>query len=63
MDECKDCKKPYDDFGLDTVLPLLQWNEIAVEGTEIMLCANCIVKRASKFDKVIVAHMILEIVL
>ena len=60
---CKDCGLPYDDFGLDTVLPNLQWSTISPEHEtemDIILCANCMVKRASKFDNVIVAHMFFE---
>ena len=63
MTACKDCGLPYDDFGLDTVLSRLQWSTI-FPGHEkemgIVLCANCMVKRASRFDSIIVAHMFFE---
>lgn len=59
MVDCKDCGLPYDDFGLDTVLSRLQWSTISDEKEDV-LCANCMVKRASKFDNVIVAHMFFE---
>ncbi len=56
---CKDCGLPYDDFGLDTVLSRLQWSTVSDE-IEDILCANCMVKRASKFNNVIVTHMFFE---
>lgn len=44
---CKDCGLPYGgDDWIDTVLPPEQWLLIAPENG--ILCANCIVKRASK---------------
>lgn len=47
---CLDCNLPYRDFGLDTVLPDDQWAQLIAplhrEGG--ILCASCIVKRASR---------------
>lgn len=57
---CLDCGLPYADFPLDLVLPRSQWLEIhpAEHG---LLCAACIVKRASKVPGCTVVHAILEI--
>ncbi len=41
---CKDCGKLYEQFGLDLILPDQQWKMICQE--DIILCANCICKRA-----------------
>ena len=62
MLNCDDCGLPYGDFGLDTVLPRNQWKIISKQHEKEagILCANCMVKRASKFDNVIVAHMVFE---
>lgn len=43
---CLDCGLPYNQFGLDMVLPDQQWQVICPEDS--ILCANCISKRASK---------------
>lgn len=55
---CMDCKKSYQDFPLDVVLPDSQWELISgrKDGGGI-LCAACIVERASKLEKVTVAKM------
>ncbi len=50
---CCDCGKDYDDFGLDMVLTHWQWKRIVKEDGCGILCANCIVKRASKFPEAI----------
>lgn len=56
---CYDCGLPYDDDNwIDTVLPNKQWETIFPEGKGL-LCANCIIKRASKLDGIIIAKMIL----
>lgn len=57
--DCEDCGLEYKNFGLDTVLTNEQWLMIHPESTEGILCANCIVKRASCFRKVICAEMVL----
>jgi len=59
---CQDCGLPYSEFGLDTTLPNLQWSLVQKEGDEGLLCANCIVKRASHLPGIIAARMVLEIV-
>ncbi len=58
---CKDCGLPYQEFGLDTTLPDEQWLMIHPEGLGGLLCANCIVNRASHLSGIIAARMILEI--
>ncbi|MGA2504206.1 MAG: hypothetical protein ABSG01_08970 [Anaerolineales bacterium] len=57
---CDDCKKPYKHFGLDTSLSDEQWKQIHSEGTNGVLCANCMVKRASRLGGFIDAHMVFE---
>jgi hypothetical protein len=44
--ECKDCGMPYNQFGLDLVLPDEQFIEIngSING---LLCPTCICRRAS----------------
>lgn len=56
---CLDCGKDYEEFPLDTVLPNDQWAMInpALGG---VLCANCMVERASKIKGVIVARIVFE---
>jgi len=57
---CLDCGKPYSKFPLDVILPRSQWLEIhPADGG--LLCAGCIVKRASKVPGCTVVHAILEI--
>ena len=52
---CCDCGLPYGDW-IDTVLPNEQWEMILPEGSGL-LCANCIIKKASKLDGIIIAKM------
>ena len=59
---CKDCELPYQEFGIDTTLPDDQWLMIHPEGFGGLLCANCIVNRASRLSGIIAARMRLEIV-
>ncbi len=55
---CRDCGMIYGGIDwIDTVLPNEQWKMICPEGG--VLCANCIVKRASKLDNVIIIKMTL----
>ena len=56
---CEDCGEPYADFGLDTTIPGGQWELIHPEG-EGILCASCMVKRASKLPGVIAARMVFD---
>ena len=67
MIKCRDCGLPYDDFGLDTFLPPEQWISILkpeekeiYSKTNIVLCANCMVKRGSEIDGIIGTSMVLE---
>lgn len=59
---CKDCKLDYEKFGIDTTLTNSQWLMIHPEGEGGILCANCIVKRASYLKGIIAARLYLEIV-
>ena len=59
---CKDCELPYQEFGIDTTLPDEQWLMIHPEGFGGLLCANCIVNRASHLPGIIAARMRLEII-
>jgi len=58
MAKCDDCGMPYggDDWE-DTVLSNEQWKLISPENG--LLCANCIIKRASKLENIIIAKMTL----
>jgi len=56
---CEDCGLPYKDFPLDTTIPDEQWAEIH-RGDGGVLCANCMVKRASKLPGIIAARMFFE---
>ena len=57
---CLDCGLLYRDFPLDVNLPRGQWLEIH-PGEDGVLCAQCIVQRASKIPGATVAHMVIEI--
>lgn len=57
--KCLDCDKPYEDFGLDMTLPDHQWLMIRPE-KDGLLCANCIVKRASKLPKAIAVRAVID---
>ena len=46
--KCEDCGMSYKKFPLDLVLPDDEWLIIHPEGLDGLLCANCIIKRASK---------------
>lgn len=56
---CLDCGLPYYEFGADTVLQRSQWLLIhpAEDG---LLCANCIIQRASKIPGFISGVLVLE---
>ena len=58
--KCLDCGKPYEDFGLDLTLPDEQWLLIHPEGFNGLLCANCVVWRASKLPTAIVVRATIE---
>lgn len=58
---CMDCGKPYSEFRLDTTLPNDQW--LMINGANRfngLLCANCMVRRASELPGIIAARMVLE---
>jgi hypothetical protein len=57
---CDDCGLPYSEFGIDTVLPNLQWLAIHPAGEGGLLCASCMVKRAAKLPGIIAARMVFE---
>lgn len=55
--KCFDCGMVYGgDDWVDTVLANEQWRMIFPEKNGV-LCANCIIKRASKLDGIIIAKM------
>ena len=56
---CMDCSAIYADFPLDTTLPDEQWRMIHDSDGGI-LCASCIVKRASRLPKVIAVRATIE---
>lgn len=60
MSKCEDCGLPYDDFWLDTTIPNSQWSAIHPQGEGGVLCANCMVKRASLLPGIIAARMVFE---
>ncbi|OGO11438.1 MAG: hypothetical protein A2Y53_00025 [Chloroflexi bacterium RBG_16_47_49] len=58
---CEDCGLPYRDFPLDTTVSDNQWSEIHPENGGV-LCASCMVKRASHLPGIIAARMVFEFV-
>lgn len=58
--ECIDCGKRYNNFKLDVTLPDEQWLLICPDRGGI-LCANCIVERASKLPNVITIRAQLDL--
>lgn len=59
MSKCEDCGLLYQEFGIDTTLSNAQWLAVHPEGIDGILCANCIVKRASYLPGIIAARMVL----
>lgn len=57
---CEDCGLSYQEFSIDAVLPNEQWKLIHPEGSKGLLCANCIIKRASFLPHIIFARITLE---
>lgn len=55
---CHDCKRDYTTMPLDVVLPDEQWRVLCPEGG--ILCADCLLARASCLPGVMVARMTLE---
>ena len=58
--KCLDCGKPYADFGLDLLLPRSQWLAIHPDDHGL-LCAGCILARASKIPGTTGVHGVIEI--
>ena len=61
--KCLDCGTPYEELGLDLVLPDEQWLMIHPEGMGGILCASCIMKRAEKLEgsTVVLAEIDIEV--
>ena len=57
---CMDCGLPYEIFGMDAVMPRAQWLEINPDDGGL-LCANCMVKRASNVKGATCIHFIIEV--
>ncbi len=57
----EDCELQYLKFGIDITLSNDQWLMIHPEGQEGILCANCMVKRASRLPGIIAVRMVFEI--
>ncbi len=59
MAKCYDCGLPYEEFGVDLVLPDQQWKIISPDGEgNGLLCANCIAKRVEKLGKGVILSWI-----
>lgn len=58
--ECLDCGMAYEDFPMDVILPRAQWLEIHPD-EHGLLCAGCIVARASKVPGATACHLIIEV--
>src|SRR5512138_3482472 len=58
--ECEDCGLPYNDFMLDVTLPDEQWLAIHPSGINGLLCARCIVARASKLKNIVAVRAVLD---
>jgi hypothetical protein len=59
--ECEDCHLPYESFMLDVTLSDNQWLAIHPSGKDGLLCARCIVARASRLENVIAVRAVIEI--
>ncbi len=57
---CHDCRTPYEEHGLDCVLPDEQWQLICPEGG--VLCGRCIARRAERLNGTTVVRMRIETV-
>lgn len=68
--ECYDCGLPYQNFGLDLLVPRSQWLEIINLDPPLhpedpnndggLLCASCIVKRAGRLGGSSAVHAVIE---
>ena len=54
-----DCAMPYEMFLMDMLFPRGQWLRINPDGG--LLCANCMILRASEIPGAIVVHAVIEI--
>ena len=59
---CIDCGLLYEEFGLDSTLPDEQWLMIHPEGEGGILCANCMVRRASSLAGAVAIRMYIDFV-
>jgi hypothetical protein len=59
--ECEDCRLPYESFLLDVTLPDEQWLAIHPSGKDGLLCARCIVARASKLSNVVAVRAVFDL--
>ena len=55
MVSCADCGLPYEQMGIDLVLPDQQWRVLFPEERGL-LCANCICLRAGRLKEPTVLH-------
>lgn len=58
--KCLDCGRDYTDFGMDLLLPRWQWLLIHPDDGGL-LCANCIVRRASGLRGAVALHAVIGI--
>ena len=58
--KCMDCKMLYKDFPLDMLFPRSQWLRINPKDDGV-LCANCMINRASRIKRATVVHAVIEI--
>jgi len=56
---CDSCGEPDEGMPVDITLPNHQWS--AIKGDDELLCANCIVKRASKLPGIIAVRAVFDI--
>ena len=61
LPNCMDCEKPYKDFTMDMLFPRGQWLLINPD-EQGLLCAQCMVARASKVPGAVVIHAVIEFV-
>lgn len=56
---CDLCGLPYAEFGLDATLPNNQWELLAC-GAPLLLCANCIARRAATLPGAIALRVVID---
>ena len=57
---CEDCGMPYESFLLDVTLSDEQWLAIHPSGRDGLLCAQCIVARASRLTNIVAVRATLD---